>query len=294
MHLQWDGMLYPLCRCRCVLVSSCSGSSHSFPAKSEVASHVCDGSAKSTFHELSLNFSACSSRSSFCSRNLVMALYHNKLPSRWSGSTFPKAKVRLLPPASAVCTKVGHSCWTVKNASLTPKLAEPHQNFASHASKKAAGTMREMIFPETGENRLSRWGSNHANSLATNLDHRNQMDWLLASCFSRYVLTKRVLNTFKSAGTVEGSWSTCNSPADGAQACRPGRRDGSVQPVSGPALLHWKGMSASWECVPFHDHHMRSDLLYPTIHHHRTRSRAVQASKSASANSNCTALSSCS
>ena len=76
----------------------------------------------------------CSSKSSFDLRKLVIARYHSKLPSRCPGSTFPKEKLRAVPLASVVWTKVSRSCCTVREAS--PRPSWPYTFSFSRLSKK--------------------------------------------------------------------------------------------------------------------------------------------------------------
>ena len=129
-------------------------------------------------------YGVCSSKSSFDLRKLVIARYHSKLPSRCPGSTFPKEKLRVVPLASVVWTKVSRSCFTVREASLTSKLAITTFSF-SRLSKKTVGKTLEMILPDAELNRLSLSGSNQANSRATNLDLLSHIASPFELCFSK-------------------------------------------------------------------------------------------------------------
>ena len=136
----------------------------------------------------------------------MIARYHSKLPSRCPGSTFPKEKLRVVPLASVVWTKVSRSCFTVRKASLMSRLAITMFSF-SRLSKKTVGKTLEMILPEAGLNSLSLSGSNQANSRATNLDLLSHIASPFELCFSKLYRSQKIESALGSEQT--GDYGPC-------------------------------------------------------------------------------------
>ena len=142
-----------------------------------------------TMHELSFDLSthgygACSSRSKRSFKNFVMALYQSNLPSLCPNTRL-SAKLLLLPLASVVWTKVGHSIQTCKNHVHILSLTRFQERqwaqcgiWYSHLHVRKGFHVRAP----TKETR------------ATKRDLHSQIGSSFELCFSRHVLTKRVDN----------------------------------------------------------------------------------------------------
>ena len=146
----------------------------------------------------------------FFFRKAVMALYHKSEPSRWPGSTFPRAKL-LVTPLGICCMHQSGLLLQHREEGVTNIQTRKNCIMVFlHLKKDLVGRILEMMRPLAGEKKLSRSGSSQANSLTTNLDRRNQIGLPLLSCFSLQVRTNLVLSTLECSGTVSGLWSTAS------------------------------------------------------------------------------------
>jgi hypothetical protein len=140
----------------------------------------------------------------FFFRKAVMALYHKSEPSRWPGSTFPRAKL-LVTPLGICCMHQSGLLLQHREEGVTNIQTRKNCIMVFlHLKKDLVGRILEMMRPLAGEKKLSRSGSSQANSLTTNLDRRNQIGLPLLSCFSLQVRKNLVLSTLECSGTVSG------------------------------------------------------------------------------------------